>query len=125
MGCDIHIWAEKKVGDGTYEYYGEVSCNRSYRLFDCLCGVRGDDAEVARVANRPRGLPGDMAIETVLAMKEDTWCDESHSHSWVTADEFLFALQQATGKHWNHWLPTVAEVEALPAGSRLIFWFDN
>ena len=100
MGADIHIFAERRLKDGTWamcKQYSPVSAvafdrgaeltgvlyhrakRRNYPFFAALAGVRGDGPD-------PRGLPEDVSP---LVMEEcDHWGVDGHSHSWYSAEEF-------------------------------------
>ena len=89
MGCDIHSYAEKKVGDKwevipylideTFLYW------RSYRVFGWLAGVRNyfDVTSIAPV----RGIPIDASSEVREKLEE--WGLDAHTASWISLDEFL------------------------------------
>ena len=113
MGCDIHPVLEKRwtdpetgitkwVGQHAYPYVqikevwqgGKVVATnywhaprpqeRHYALFAKLAGVRGEGPE-------PRGYPedvSDLALMRLGRIDDDT---DLHSHSWVTAREWVQA----------------------------------
>ena len=96
MGCDIHIFLERRnsknqwVDSMVYENnpYGGFRplshYGRSYTLFATLAGVRGDDP-----IEYPKGIPEDCSLE----YKElcDVWEGDGHSHSYFTLRELLDA----------------------------------
>ena len=100
MGCDIHLFLEKRLSknevwqldenhtikiEDDEEYLNEVDATgRDYSLFSVLAGVR-------RMADYPciyerRGLPYDVS-ELLKVPQQD-----GHSHSWLTLDEFKNCL---------------------------------
>ena len=101
MGCDIHIYIEKRVnGDkwqthpghtlihkGTEdEQIGSVDATgRDYTLFAALAGVRGSGPA-------PLGLPDDISqtIERAIAR----YGNDGHSHSYISLDNFKDILRK-------------------------------
>jgi hypothetical protein len=100
MGCDIHVYVEKRV-DGQWRaadkysdedgigpdvsYDDRVYVGRNYRLFSVLAGVRKHD--MLPVIAEPRDLPEDVSPEVRAA--SDSWGVDGHSHSWLTLRELL------------------------------------
>jgi len=103
MGCDIHLFSEKKktvngvekwvnadywkinpyFGDDEYEPELELISlysGRNYTLFGVLAGVRGRD-EICP----PRGLPDD--VSDIVKKNSDRWDGDGHSHSYFTLAE--------------------------------------
>lgn len=103
MGCDIHVYTERKNRDGKWEcadffevneYYDkddndewEQPMNhvdfykgRDYELFGALAGVRSDIEHI-----EPKGIPDDCSKEC----KEDfiRWDSDAHTPSWMTITE--------------------------------------
>lgn len=101
MGCDIHMYIEKRlrpedawVLDENHVYEREypddpgyllsaTATGRNYYLFGLFAGIRG-----ATKRYKARGLPDD-ACDT---MKEEANGPDWHSHSWLTLDEFKECL---------------------------------
>lgn len=79
MGCDIHMFIEKKIGS-EWMSMGEIDVNRNYDLFAFLAGVRGDGQHFAR-----KGFPEDASQQ----VKEECWeyGSDGHSHSYLTLRE--------------------------------------
>lgn len=114
MGCDIHMYAERRV-DGKWrplfepvgdEYYGYewpvVTKDRDYDLFGVLAGVR--NRHVPCITGEPRGLPCDLCEEyarahaIVYSLSLGAWSKESphcclgeHSFSWLSLAELVVA----------------------------------
>lgn len=111
MGCDIHLYVEKKVddvwisvdkwtgnntGDGrmTVECDDEFYNGRNYDLFAILADVRNGrgfagcyTGEGFNPIAATRGLPEDVC-EAVKA-EYDAWDGDGHSHSYFTVEELL------------------------------------
>lgn len=86
MGCDIHAYVEKRVGDHWEALEFEIfEDGRSYSIFGFLAGVRNYSA-VTPIAE-PRGLPADVS-DTVRASFEQ-WGGDGHTSSWLTLEELL------------------------------------
>lgn len=90
MGCDIHVWLERKIDDewcmiseassgcgGKFDSFGR---ERDYAFFAQLAGVRGDGPP-------PKGLPDD--VSKVVQYHSDRWGYDGHSHSWNTLKEWM------------------------------------
>lgn len=103
MGADIHIYAERKLKNGSWAAVSDFSYktntvfneappkngspwfwpkinSRNYDFFAELASVRGDGAE-------PRGLPDD--VSPLVAEEAILWSGDGHSHSWMSAREFV------------------------------------
>lgn len=106
MGCDIHLYVEKRLNDGrwgcvdyfkTNPFYSDDPLNekeyehisiynsRDYALFATLANVRnyGDITPISE----PRGLPDD--VSDIVEKASNDWGDNGHSHSWFTAKELF------------------------------------
>jgi|688.fasta_scaffold656606_2 hypothetical protein len=104
MGCDIHLFSEKKktvngiekwvnadywkinpyFGDDDYEPELELVSiyrNRNYALFNILAEVRGNGPSISQ----PRGLPDD--VSDIVKKESDRWDSDGHSHSYFTLAE--------------------------------------
>jgi len=94
MGCDIHLFVEKKV-DGLWQHVpGDFYSGRNYDLFSILACVRNGygfagikTGEGFVPIAMPRGLPED--ITDAVAQESDEWGDSGHSHSYFTVAELL------------------------------------
>jgi len=112
MGCDIHLFVEKKV-DGKWvsadswereeeegfnslsvDYNKRFYSGRNYDLFAILADVRNgsgfagcDTGDGFVPIDSPRGIPEDASTE----VKEcsERWDGDGHSHSWFTLAELL------------------------------------
>lgn len=104
MGCDIHVYRERKVDgiwetDTTVEYdttsydgeaYGDFASGmgwvgRSYWLFAALSGVRAYDNPPIKPPAEDRGWPKDAA--TTNDDCKIQWDSDAHSHGWLTLAE--------------------------------------
>ena len=117
MGCDIHVFLERKNKDGKYELVKELDGTasvRNYRLFAALAGVRGEGPE-------PKGLPADVS-EAVREIRHD-WGGDGHSDSW---EPFEKAVELWEAHRYGDF-PLVEFFEHGPPepDDRLVFWFDN
>lgn len=122
MGCDIHVFVEKRVKDRWVMVHEAVEAeNRNYERFAQLAGVRGSGP-------KPKGLPLDISDSTNL--QADRWGVDGHSHSWLYLPEAM-QIWQRTEYNQNSFnykypyyyfgLDEVADAEEY----RIVFWFDN
>lgn len=83
MGCDIHCYAERKVGNN----FQMVGCNafdyRSYGVFGFLAGVR-NYSEIPPIS-APRGIPPDASPG--VRNLYNHWRIDAHSTSWLSVSE--------------------------------------
>lgn len=107
MGCDIHLYVEKKI-DGKWQLQGKLVDDdgyksiqgkpfyhgRNYNLFAILADVRNGrgfagikTGEGFNPISEPRGVPDDASDE-YKAMVESWGCD-GHSHSYHTLRQLL------------------------------------
>lgn len=115
MGCDIHLYVEKRV-EGQWvsadrwvpnEYAGEEGeegmevayesrfySGRNYDLFAILADVRNGKGFAGIKTGEgfvpiadPRGLPDDVSEQ--IKADSDRWGIDGHSHSWLTLGELL------------------------------------
>ena len=99
MGCDIHVFIEKKI-DEKYDTWEAVQLykidqyshklevvnpydGRNYGLFSALAGVRGWEEPFIS----PRGLPKNLSRE--IEKEEAWWGEDAHTRTWYD----LFELQ--------------------------------
>lgn len=119
MGCDIHLYVEKKT-DGAWlnvsppdlwDSWGNLEVNpdpavshysrekwfsdRNYELFAWLADVRNyhDQAPLAG----ERGLPSDASEH--VKRESDKYGVDGHSHSWFTVAELMAGLETLVTKH--------------------------
>jgi hypothetical protein len=111
MGCDIHLYKEKKVNgvwvtaDEFVKEYSDEPANvpwekrytyRDYDLFGFLCeGVRRNNP----YAFKPRGIPFNVSLEVNTIYK--VWGPDSHGSSYLNLSELKEAwlmLQDTTVK---------------------------
>lgn len=96
MGCDIHIFVEKRINnkweciteieeeeDGYLSPKKDIYSERNYSLFGLLAGVRGD----AKPIKEPAGLPED--VSEIVKKISDRWNGDGHSHSYYTLEDLL------------------------------------
>ena len=108
MGCDIHLFTERKKSingtkkwvnidnwrlnpyfeenneDGECQYdLHSVYPHRDYTLFSILADVRNDGG--TKVISTPKGLPKD--VSEVVKNENVKWGCDGHSHSYLTMKE--------------------------------------
>jgi hypothetical protein len=87
MGCYIHLFAEKRDADGTWQHVetGDALTHQSYSVFGFLANVRN----YSRVEpiSQPRGLPEDASVEAASAFER--WSSDAHTPSWLSLEELL------------------------------------
>lgn len=86
MGCDIHVFAERRdelgnwvhvpMPNGTFEH-------RNYGLFGWLADVRNYSA--VPPISTPRGLPNDVG--RYVKAEYDEWSVDAHTPSWLFVSE--------------------------------------
>lgn len=137
MGCDIHMYVEKKVDNRWYPvksdnpfqkgdqkpvkgYADWLYAGRNYRLFALLADVRNSGG--IEPLDSPRGLPNDASKKIRDVFIEDL---DGHSHSYFTLRElqdnqerFEDGFESITKK-----LETLAENDS--DSVRILFYFDN
>jgi len=114
MGCNIHVYTEKKNKDGKWlctdyfsvnEYYKEeledhddpadanpythedFYSGRDYGLFGALAGVRYETLHPD-----PKGIPEDASKECLADYKQ--WDCDAHTPSWFTLEELKLMSMQ-------------------------------
>ena len=97
MGCDIHLWAERRV-DGAWQYASDnIYDQRNYRTFAILAAVRNDHDMTP--ISEPRGLPEDCGDY----VREELSNDGGHSASHLTVAEIM-AFDWTQMAHMSGWL---------------------
>ena len=112
MGCDIHVYIEKRIDSqfpweadeghsasieeaGTpdeHTYVNSVSAaGRNYNLFAILANVRG-----CGLLYDVRGLPTD--VSPLIKQAYNQWGVDGHTHSYLSLDEFKECLVAAQYK---------------------------
>ncbi|MCK4815818.1 hypothetical protein KA005_08610 [bacterium] len=104
MGCDIHIYTEKKDHNGVWgcadfyevnKYYDKLDEDeweqeyshvdfyrgRNYELFGALAGVRSGTNKFIP----PKGVPSDASKECLADFER--WNSDAHTPSWLTLAE--------------------------------------
>jgi hypothetical protein len=94
MGCDIHLYREKKIngiwvtadewvdeyGEGLEVPYEDQFDERDYDLFGFLAGVRRD----SDLSRKPTGIPFDVSENVKSCYLR--WEDDAHSESSMTLE---------------------------------------
>ena len=151
MGCDVHIFAERK--DKKYNYWERVNLyrvnpdhsdlecvepweGRNYDLFSLLAGVRG----CYESFDFPRGIPNDVSL--MVEKEYNSWGGECHSASWYDLYELSLFIKGFIAEHPDdEIIPSlqgfydsiIAYLEFAgeyiwslkPNQYRIVFWFDN
>ena len=103
MGCDIHLYREKKI-NGVWvtadkwsdpydegmivDYDDRAFTGRNYDLFGFLADVRRDIPG----GFEPRGTPEDVC--DLLAKEIESWDGDGHSHSYLHLQELKDAVER-------------------------------
>lgn len=119
MGCDIHGWVEKKVGDRWVGYLPLKDRTRNYARFAALAGVRGEGPDA-------KGVPDDVSESTKIHI--DEWDSDGHSHSHLNlreADQIFKATNYGDDYHTWHAFDLDLDEENEWDQYRFVFWFDN
>jgi hypothetical protein len=130
MGCYIHAHIEVKI-DGAWHHYSCPPIQRDYRLFERICGVRGD---IAAAIAPPRGLPADLSLVTAECYAYEK--ANAHSMTWLSGvelDELIFWMEVHHDLSFQHeqigYLTgntfTGSGHPASITDARLVCWFDN
>jgi len=122
MGCDIHGWVEKKVGEKWVGIKELRDDSRNYKRFAKLAGVRGDGPS-------PSGLPND--ISDTAQFWADNWGTDGHSHGHLPLIEAFEVFKSTSGnlglvpdENYSPWAAFEVGDDELDE-MRLVFWFDN
>ena len=88
MGCDIHVFAERKIGSEYEPVQIDLSQleHRSYGKFGFLTGTVRNYSAVPPIS-LPRGLPAD--VSSVIRSEYERWGLDSHTPSWLSVQELL------------------------------------
>jgi len=123
MGCDIHLFTERKMSINLEEkwvnidnwklnpYYEENNedrevlysinpaySSRDYNLFSMLADVRNRSEN--KYISEPKGLPED--VSEVIKKVSESWGDDGHSHSFFTMGELYdFQKENSTQKYFG------------------------
>ena len=144
MGCDIHLFREKKVNDSweclepfettkdqheggkVYIEIDNPHLGRNYALFGFLANVRREIPE----GFNPRGLPAD--VSALVNGDSESWDSDGHSHSWLSLSEIKNKLTEfliAPTEFSPYYVPDLQHIVSLfpdeTAEYRIVFWFDN
>lgn len=104
MGCDIHLFLERKTAKGWIDSTPYVKDDfdndiriqdhytRCYMLFGILAGVRYHSGPNIAF---PRGIPENCCQEYKNFVEE--WQADGHNHSFFTVDELITAAKKYTG----------------------------
>lgn len=124
MGCDIHGWVEKKVGEKWIAYKELNDTWRNYDRFAALAGVRGEGPKA-------KGVPPDVSDTVKVLIAE--WDADGHSHSYLPLNEAFDVFKRTQfirDVDYGLYDAFKIELDAMtPPESidlyRPVFWFDN
>lgn len=135
MGCDIHVFAEKKDDKGNWKSIPRFSVfqDRNYTVFSFLAGVRKYD-EIQAISP-PRGIPKDVSSTAQNSFKRLGM--DAHTPSWLSLEELMafnydkkvYAKndpRQGTYRDFlEHYFFSDLEKMKEKGVERIVFWFDN
>lgn len=127
MGCDCHVFVERRQPNGYWRCVltrDQAYSARNYCVFYALAEVRGCWGEIETLGP-PRGLPTDVSSEAaVYLMSVDI-----HSRSWLALDELLAydwnALPEGMGEPFALFLKHDLLPLGNPKDTRIVFGFDS
>ena len=144
MGCDIHMYVEKKVRDewkvvkGPNIYYGEFDWEKDKMRFDWIYNGRNYDffAFLADVRNyrgkiKPLALPKELPEDRseFIAQMAEGWQWNGHSFSYFTLKELK--ENESKDKEVKEVINVIARLlqdvqeKDREEDIRIVFWFDN
>lgn len=135
MGCDIHIYAEKKDDSGNWQSIPrfELFQDRNYVAFSFFAGVR-NSSEIKPIS-KPRGIPEDASKTALKSFKK--WGDDAHTPSWLSLEELMafnydkkvFDTTDPRHGTYRDFLEAdfFSDLEKMKEKGveRIVFWFDN
>lgn len=132
MGCDIHLYFERKEGARwrpirsespiLYNHFSDIfewDCGRNYTLFSLLAGVRNRDDIFP--FKEPVGLPDDLSDEIDASSTE--WSGDAHNHTWYYINE-LDCQDWPDSLMWFR-IEFVEKWHLERNNVRIVMWFDN
>lgn len=110
MGCDVHMYAEVRDAEGTWQLVTEPRWRdwrdrptispyeaRNYRVFGILAGARDDGVEPI---SPPRGLPPDVSMGLKCPASDEPYLGD-HSFTYLTLSDLLAYDWTAPMYHWG------------------------
>lgn len=136
MGCDIHLYVERKNRDAErYNPVCRFGIGRDYHLFALIAGVRNWNKW--DVPYPPRGFPDNATyeakdeynqIEYGKAIPNPDW----HTPSWLITSEMkrVLELYKEVSSEKNEDLLILCDLlesieQHYMTDARVVFWFDN
>lgn len=140
MGCDIHLFTERKRSINNKSkwvnvdhwkinpYHGidkseprlnlvELYGGRNYPLFGMLAGVRNYNENP--VMSQPKGLPKDCSL--IVKNESDIWGSDGHSHSFFTLEEIKsFRKKNKVTKYSG--MMSVEQAKKVDSGEMPDYW---
>lgn len=122
MGCDIHIFTERKRG-GKWLLTEILDIDRSYALFANLANVRNHD-NMAKPICQPKGWPDD--ISNGGKDIREYWGDDAHSASYLYPSELKSHAFTCDGAQFELQRPLRSIADYYDDDdTRIVFCFDN
>lgn len=140
MGCDIHMFAERKINGKweniylketirIYESHSHTKNfytydSRSYALFTALAGVRNSIG--VPVISIPKGLPEDACDE--VKKESEEYGVDGHSHSFLGLKDLLAYDWDRLGFFGVFDSDVLLRLKSLGSdyeNTRIVFFFDN
>lgn len=132
MGCDIHVYIERKIED--QDKWENVSLyrvrdnnievvdpydGRNYELFSILAGVRGWQEPLID----PRGFPGGMNTKTVREVER--WDGDYHTPTWYDLFELnMFAEKYKDNEDYQSFIFFVDCINTYVEYAMFFYWRD-
>lgn len=149
MGCDIHMFVEKTLGQRydwwasqqvysseDYEEAAQLDIPRNYFLFSWLAGVRNYEGESGKITpiSTPRGMP--LRLSTGVDHARAKWDADGHSESYFTLAElkeqktwqYQDSVRDSIHSFLNFIIPLMEYIKYNgqdDTSVRIVFWFDN
>ena len=140
MGCDIHIYTERKRRINNKDvwvnadYFGlnpyytgacyekkfeviKIYGDRNYSLFSMLANVRNEIGQ--QFVCNPRGLPEDSS--NFVKTESDSWGCDGHSHSYLTLKELKEFREKNKTTKYSGMMPPL-EAEKVDSGEMPEYW---
>jgi len=119
MGCDIHLFTERKINGSWVNLNSDLGVDRCYTLFAILADVRNYDNNIP--INQAKGIPADASKQYLDAVEDKG--SYGHSHSYLTLQEILDYLPDAKVKYSG--MISKDQAEKLDAGELPTSWSQS
>lgn len=116
MGCDIHLFTEKKVNGKWTDQNTNLEVYRNYTLFSILADVRNYNNVIP--ISEPKGIPTDA--DEPFKNESDRMDSDAHSHSYITLQELADYLPKSSEKQGG--MISAEQAEKLDTGELPTSW---